>query len=129
MLYQNGCPCFYLVHVFYKYLYLYYTILILKENGSKLYHHGDWKAIQYGHHKIPYFIESYKCTCKVCFIRSHLIVYTLVWCRRANDPLLKYPHGKQTLKPVVNIVFIDMASEVYEQSLAIALSLFDYLIG
>lgn len=27
-------------------------------------------------------------------------------------PLLKYPHGNQTLKPVVNSVFIDRVSEV-----------------
>lgn len=44
-------------------------------------------------------------------------------------PLLKYPHRNQTLKPVVNIVFIDRVSEMYVQSIAIPLFLFDYLIS
>lgn len=81
-----------------------------RQNVNVSNYYGDQKASQYWHLRHLMLKSS---SCIMCFIRGHLIVY-MTWGGGGTNSLLKmYPHGNQTLKAVVDIVFRDCSSEGY----------------
>lgn len=98
------------------------SILILKVDGSKpinitvTRNNTVFDIIKY------LLLKSH--TCIMCFTG---VIKLFTWHTKADDPLLKYLYGKQTIRPVVNIFFIDSASELYVQSLTIPWFLFGWL--